>query len=87
MNCKERILQGKSNQDIWDFEPKKLVKIFNKCIELGQKYKMEYERTKKKAGEFVKSRQWDFDDAVIFHQLKFFIKRIKKLIELFVTIE
>lgn len=48
---------------------------------------MHYERTKKKAGEFVKSRQWDFDDAVIFHQLKFFIKRIKKLIELFVTIE
>ncbi|MCP4294559.1 MAG: hypothetical protein GY786_03030 [Proteobacteria bacterium] len=48
---------------------------------------MNYDLTKKKASELPKSRHWDFDNAVIFNNLDFFIKRIKKLIELFTTIQ
>ena len=86
-NCKKRILGEKSYDQIWTFDPKTLIEIFNTCIVLAQKYKMNYEQTKKKAAELAKSRHWDFDDGVIFNKLNFFIKRIKKLIELFTTIE
>jgi len=48
---------------------------------------MNYDVTKKKAAELAKSRHWDFDYAVIFNKLDFFIKRINKLIELFTTIK
>ena len=48
---------------------------------------MYYESTKRKASELAKSRHWDFDDSVIFNQLDFFVKRLRKLIELFKTIE
>ncbi len=48
---------------------------------------MNYDITKKKAAELAKSRHWDFDNAVIFNKLDFFIKRINKLIELFTTIK
>ena len=47
---------------------------------------MHYYQTKKKASELPKSRHWDFDDSTIFGKFDLFIKRIKKLIELFSTI-
>jgi dynein heavy chain len=76
------------NKDkIWDYEPTQLIEIFNSCIFLANSYKQNYDKTKKKAAELVKSRHWDFDDAVIFHKLDQFVKRIKKLIELFTTID
>ena len=86
-NCKQKILGDKSHDKIWNSDPQTLIEIFNSCIVLAQKYKTCYENTKKKAGELAKSRHWDFDDAVIFSKLDFFIKRIKKLIELFNTIK
>lgn len=87
VNCKERILRGKTHEDIWGFEPNDLIAVFQSCIVLAQNYKSSYEQTKKKAAELIKSRHWDFDDGVIFLKLDFFVKRVKKLIELFTTIE
>lgn len=71
-NCKKRILgeDFDANKDkIWEYDPKQLIEIFNGCIYLANSYKQNYEKTKKKAAELVKSRHWDFDDAVIFHKL------------------
>ena len=86
-NCKNKIIGDKSHDKIWNLDPEELIAVFNSCIVLAQKYKLNYENTKKKAGELAKSRHWDFDDAVIFSKLDFFVKRIKKLIELFNTIK
>lgn len=90
VNCKTRILGSDYNENkdqIWDYEPTKLISIFKECINLFNSYKQNYLKTKHKAEELAKSRHWDFDDAVIFHKQDFFIKRLKKLIELFTTID
>lgn len=34
-NCKERILKGKSYDDIWSFEPNELILVFQSCIILS----------------------------------------------------
>ena len=32
INCKFWILKGKSYDEIWDFNPKELIEVFNVCI-------------------------------------------------------
>jgi len=72
---------------IWTKDPDQLIEILNSCITLCQKYKSQYDITKTKAAELPKSRHWDFDDNVIFGKFDTFIKRVKKLIEIFSTIQ
>jgi dynein heavy chain len=86
-NCKQRIAGDPKNDNIWAIPSERLIDSFNDCINLCQKYKSHYEATKKKAAELPKSRHWDFDEAVIFGKFDAFVKRIKKLIELFSTIQ
>merc|ERR1711953_1026948 len=98
-NCKDRI-NGKNEimaeedmnpmklrDAIWQKNPDNLIEILNSCITLCQKYKTQYDITKTKAAELPKSRHWDFDDNVIFGKFDTFIKRVKKLIEIFSTIQ
>lgn len=92
-NCKNRIT-GKTDEfqtidkdNIWQKNPDTLIEILNSCITLCQKYKTQYDVTKTKAAELPKSRHWDFDDNVIFGKFDTFIKRVKKLIEIFSTIQ
>jgi dynein heavy chain len=87
INCRQRILEGQTHDKIWSKDPEKLIRTFESCIILCQKYKAYYEQTKRKATELPKSRHWDFDDSVIFGKFDLFIKRIKKLIELFGTVQ
>jgi len=92
-NCKNRItgktddFQTIDKDNIWQKNPDILIEILNSCITLCQKYKTQYDITKTKAAELPKSRHWDFDDNVIFGKFDTFIKRVKKLIEIFSTIQ
>jgi dynein heavy chain len=92
-NCKNRIMGREDDFEmpdkelIWTKDPDQLIDILNSCITLCQKYKSQYDITKTKAAELPKSRHWDFDDNVIFGKFDTFIKRVKKLIEIFSTIQ
>lgn len=95
-NCKNRILDVdpdkkhdyKMIQDrIWERDPETLIKILNSCIDLCHKYKTQYDDTKTKSAEFPKSRHWDFDDNTIFGKFEKFIRRVRKLIDIFSVIQ
>lgn len=98
-NCKDRILSCELSQSalkdpkrddkkglppsIWDKDPSKLIEILESCIKLSHKYKEEYNNAKQKSSELPKTRTWDFDNNIIFSKFDKFIKRVRKLIEIF----
>lgn len=95
-NCKNRILKiepgsnkkiAQMQDKIWDRDPEELIEILNSCINLCHKYKSQYEATKAKSTEFPKSKHWDFDDNVIFGKFEKFIRRVRKLIDIFSVIQ
>ena len=98
-NCKERILNCEVSHSalkdpkrdekkglppsIWDKDPTKLIEILESCIKLSHRYKEEYNNTKQKSNDLPKTRSWDFDNNGIFNKFDKFIKRVRKLIEIF----
>jgi dynein heavy chain len=77
----------KKKRSIWDKDPGKLIAVLESCIKLNHKYKEEYAKTKASSQNVPKTRGWDFDNNVIFSKFDKFIKRVRKLIEIFSIIK
>lgn len=86
-NAKYKVEVNEIQQKIWDRDPKELIEILKGCIRLAHKYRKQFDEVKEKSAEFPKSPTWDFDENTIFGRFDLFIKRIKKLIEIFSVIQ
>ena len=87
-NCKDRIENLDIDKDakdksIWEKDPERLIAVLDSCIKLNHKYKEQYATTKAASQQLPKARGWDFDNNVIFSKFDKFIKRVRKLIEIF----
>lgn len=87
-NCKRKILDCEpKDKPLWEKNPGKLIEVFESCIKLSHKYKDDFNTTKMKNSDLPKARQWDFDNNMIFSKFDKFIKRVRKLIEIFSIIK
>ena len=85
-NSHKRIPNADMQKKIWERDPKELIEILKSCIRLAHKYRKQFDEVKEKSAEYPKSPTWDFDESTIFGRFDLFIKRIKKLIEIFSVI-
>ena len=88
-NCKRRIRGSEpaSVQSVWEKDAGKIIEVLESCIKLSHKYKEDYNNTRQKSNDLPKTRSWDFDSNVIFSKFDKFIKRVRKLIEIFSIIK
>jgi len=87
-NCKARIQEGGKNVDkIWDRNPEELIKELENCVSLNYAYQKEYNVIKSKVNDLLKEKQFDFNTATIFGKFDLFCRRVKKLIDIFSTIQ
>jgi dynein heavy chain len=65
-NCKESILDGEENDEIWDKDPLVLIKNLEACLRLNEAYQEKYRVTKDKLLTLPKGKQFDFSETQIF---------------------
>ena len=88
-NCKNRILDGKKSDDIWNREPAQLISVLESCIRLNKAYKDCYKETKDKVADMQRGSghtPFDFTETQIFGKFDLLCRRVAKLIEIFTTI-
>lgn len=86
-NCKNRILNKKKIEDIWNRDPAELIEVLSSCIKLNKEYKECYKETKEKIADMTKGRSFDFSETQIFGKFDLFCRRVVKLIDIFNTIQ
>ena len=86
-NCKKRILNGKTSDDIWKRDPAELIEVLGSCIKLNREYKECYKDTKDKVADMPKGKTFDFSETQIFGKFDLFCRRVVKLIDIFNTIQ
>ena len=87
-NCKQRINRSEPEAaSVWEKDAGKIIVVLESCIKLSHKYKEDYNNTRQKSNDLPKTRSWDFDSNVIFSKFDKFIKRVRKLIEIFSIIK
>ena len=73
--------------DLWDRNSAELIAQLQKCVTLKEIYQQNYHSTKQKLQEDPDGKQFDFNEMRIFGKYELFCRRIKKLIDLFATIQ
>ncbi|SBS83576.1 dynein heavy chain, putative, partial [Plasmodium malariae] len=84
-NTKTEALKNKQN--LWLLDPDDLIKKFELCFKLHEKYREEFENIKTFFEENSKNRSVDLDTKVIFCKIEIFCRRLKKLVDLFLCIK
>lgn len=88
IRCKENIRgSGVGNVDLWQEDPKQLVKRLDAGIKLNESYQEQYCLTKRKLAKTPNGRQFDFNEMQIFGKFDLFCRRLIKLIDMFSTID
>lgn len=86
--CKAFIRKGPAGgKDIslWEQDKVELVEKFHMCIDLFEKYKMQYSHTKYELQQNPTGKQFDCSEAAIFGKFDVFCRRLHKLIDIFGT--
>lgn len=86
IRCKENIKGGRGN-DLWQEEPKLLIKRLDAGIKLNECYQEQYRLTKQKLEQAPNGRQFDFNEMQMFEKFDLFCRRLIKLIDMFSTID
>lgn len=79
-----------SAESLWDFNkypPSELMPMLQSCIDLNEAYQNQYKTTQDRLKKMPKGKQFEFSTNAIFGKFNLFARRVKKLIELFSTIE
>lgn len=63
-----------------------LLQRFKDCIHLNEVYQSYYRQTKEQRRRHPEHRQFDFSEVAIFGKFDQFVRRLKKLVELFHTV-
>eukprot|EP00002_Diphylleia_rotans_P021973 TRINITY_DN428_c1_g1_i1.p1 TRINITY_DN428_c1_g1~~TRINITY_DN428_c1_g1_i1.p1 ORF type:complete len:4548 (+),score=958.95 TRINITY_DN428_c1_g1_i1:229-13872(+) len=72
---------------LWDQDPNQLVQNMEMCLRLNEAYQEQYRLTKDKLLTQPKGRQFDFNEQTIFGKFDSFCTRLRKLIDVFSTVQ
>jgi dynein heavy chain len=78
------------DDQLWEHEnypPDDLIPVLNSCIELNEAYQHQYNFTKERLMNMPKGKQFDFSTQQIFGRFDLFCRRVRKLKNLFGTIQ
>ncbi|KAF6020163.1 DNAH5 [Bugula neritina] len=84
--CKSYITDS-GYETVWSQPPEAVLKKLDDCIKLNEEYQRCFHKTKKKLEEIPDERQFEFSEMYIFGKFDTFTRRLKKIIEMFNTIE
>ena len=80
-----------NDSELWksenDYPPDELIPVLHACIELNEAYQHQYNFTKERLMNMPKGKQFDFSTQQIFGRFDLFCRRVRKLKELFGTIQ
>ncbi|KAL3815567.1 hypothetical protein ACHAXA_000299 [Cyclostephanos tholiformis] len=86
IRCMENISGGKGC-DMWQEDPKLLIKKLDAGIKLNESYKEQFRLMKRKLENALDGKQFDVNDMQIFGKFDLFCRRLIKLIDMFSTID
>ncbi|XP_076449856.1 dynein axonemal heavy chain 5-like isoform X2 [Babylonia areolata] len=84
--CKAYITDGRT-ETVWSQEVPVVKKKLNDSICLNEEYQRHFHKTKKKLEKMKNERPFDFSEMYIFGKFDTFTRRLKKIIEMFDTME
>jgi dynein heavy chain len=88
-NCKDKIVPASTDKtgDIWKKDPAQMIVLLTSCIKLNKEYKDIYKMTKEKVADMPKGKTFDFSEIQIFSKFDQFVKRLRKIIDIFENIQ
>uniref|UniRef100_A0A1I8FY30 Dynein heavy chain 5, axonemal n=1 Tax=Macrostomum lignano TaxID=282301 RepID=A0A1I8FY30_9PLAT len=84
--CKSYISQGGS-ETIWSQPTADVISQLKDCIRLNEEYQACFQRTKQKLEQMPGEKRFEFSEMYIFGKFDTFCRRLKKIIEMFQTME
>ncbi|XP_025115342.1 dynein heavy chain 5, axonemal-like isoform X3 [Pomacea canaliculata] len=84
--CKAYITEGRI-ETVWTQDVSVVKKKLQDCIRLNEEYQFHFHKTKKSLETMRNERPFDFSEMYIFGKFDTFTRRLKKIIEMFDTIE
>ena len=76
-----------ATETVWSQPTDRVIAKLHDCIHLNSSYQSSFQQTKEKLETMPNERQFDFSGMYIFGKFDTFIRRLKKIIEMFETIE
>jgi|SRR6218665_2227263 len=80
--CKSYIT-NRGAETIWTQEPSVVRDKLNDCIQLNKEYQSCFQRTKSKLEEMQNERKFEFPEMLIFGKFDKFVRRLRKILEMF----
>ena len=74
-------------ETVWTQETDDVTKRLRDCIRLNEEYQRCFHRTKEKLESMPNERKFEFSEMYIFGKFDTFMRRLKKIIEMFETME
>ena len=84
--CKSYITDGRT-ETVWSQDVNVVKKKLQDCIHLNEEYQLSFHKTKRKLETMKNERPFDFSEMYIFGKFDTFTRRLKKIIEMFDTME
>ena len=84
--CKSYITGG-GKETVWTQPTEAVIKKLNNCIKLNEEYQRCFHKTKQKLEDMPNERKFEFSEMYIFGKFDTFTRRLKKIIEMFETME
>jgi dynein heavy chain len=84
--CKAYITDNRI-ETVWSQDQKKVRKKLEDCIHLNEEYQRHFHKTKKKLETMKNERPFDFSEMYIFGKFDTFTRRLKKILDMFDTME
>lgn len=82
-----RSFLSQNESDLWTTNAEEFVRRLEVCLKLNEAYQEHYRVTKDKLLTLPNSKQFDFDESIIFGRFDLFCRRMTKLIDMFSTIQ
>lgn len=70
-------------ETIWSMPQDVVRKKLDDCIRLNVQYQFQFQETKKKLEKNPAQRQFDFSEVYMFGKFESFVRRLKKILEMF----
>ena len=84
--CKSYItIQG--SETIWTQETDEVIRKLKDCLRLNEDYQRHFHKTKQKLEDMPNERKFEFSEMYIFGKFDTFARRLRKIIDMFETME
>lgn len=80
--CKSYIT-NRGSETIWTQDSPVVREKLNDCIQLNVEYQSSFQKTKNKLEDMQNERKFEFPEMLIFGKFEKFVKRLRKILEMF----